>query len=226
MNNEFESKNNQAGEDSSTHIEENKINEKKDQNIQKNINKTNKLTSTKKLDKKVQPSKDNNHHNIVIDLKEEIESLRDEKLRILAEMENLRKRSEKDKIDSIKYGSANLARDILSPSDNLSRALESVLTDDKAPTSIKNLIDGLKMVQKEFMTILEKHGVEKIEAMNKKFDHNYHQAMLEIETDNCEQGIVVQEIQSGFMMHDRLLRPSMVGVSKKTEIRKKSKKKE
>ena len=226
MDNEFESKDNQAGEDNSMNIEENKINEKKDQNIQKNINKTNKLTSTKNLDKKVKSSKDNNHHNIVLDLKEEIESLRDEKLRILAEMENLRKRSEKDKTDSIKYGSANLARDILSPSDNLSRALETVLSDDKASTSIKNLIDGLKMVQKEFMTILEKHGVEKIEAMNKKFDHNYHQAMLEIEKDDCEHGTVVQEIQSGFMMHDRLLRPSMVGVSKKTEIKKKSKKKE
>ena len=226
MNNEFESKNNQAGEDSSTHIEENKINEKKDQNIQKNINKNNKLTTTKNLDKKIKSSKDNNHHNIVLDLKEEIESLRDEKLRILAEMENLRKRSEKDKIDSIKYGSANLARDILSPSDNLSRALESVLTDDKAPTSIKNLIDGLKMVQKEFMTILKKHGVEKIEAIEKKFDHNYHQAVFEIETDDFEQGMVVQEGQTGFMMYDRLLRPSMVAVSKKPENKKKNQEKD
>ena len=135
-------------------------------------------------------------------------------------MEKLRKRSERDKIDSIKYGSINLARDILSPSDNLSRAIESIPSDEKISESINNLIDGLKMVQKEFMIILERHGVERIEAINNKFDHNYHQAMLEVEKDNCEEGIVVQEIQSGFTMHGRLLRPSMVGVSKKSENKK------
>ena len=76
------------------------------------------------------------------------------------------------------------------------------------------------------MTILERHGVKRIEAINNKFDHNYHQAILEVEKDNCDEGIVVQEIQSGFTMHDRLLRPSMVGVSKKSENKKKNQKKE
>ena len=160
------------------------------------------------------------------ELKKEIENLKEEKLRLLAEMENLRKRSERDKIDSIKYGSINLARDILSPSDNLSRAIEAIPSDEKISESINNLIDGLKMVQKEFMTILERHGVERIEAINNKFDHNYHQAMLEVEKDNCEEGIVVQEIQSGFTMYGRLLRPSMVGVSKKSENKKKNIKKD
>ena len=149
------------------------------------------------------------------DLKQEIENLIEEKLRLLAEMENLRKRSEKEKIDSIKYGSINLARDILPLGDNLSRALTAISSNNDAPKAINNLVDGIKMVQKEFINILEKHGIERIEAMNNKFDHNYHQAILEIEKADCEEGIIVQEIQSGFIMHDRLLRPSMVGVSKK-----------
>ena len=151
----------------------------------------------------------------------ELEVLRDEKLRLLAEMENLRKRSERDKSDSIKYGSANLARDILSPNDNLSRALNAIPREEKRNESINNLIDGLKMVQKEFVSILEKHGVKKIAALNSKFDHNLHQAMLEVESDKHEAGIVIQEIQSGYTMHDRLLRPSMVGVSKMTKNKKK-----
>ncbi len=167
-------------------------------------------------------SLENNDNDIdeIEKLSEELEKLKEEKLRLLAEMENLRKRSEKEKLDSIRYGSINLARDILSPSDNLSRAMKAIPADEKFTETINNLIDGLKMVQKEFMTILERHGVKKIEAINNKFDHNYHQAILEIEKENCEEGIVVQEMQSGFTMHDRLLRPSMVGVSKKSKKKK------
>ena len=196
-------------EDNIPNIQKNKITEVKDQRNKKKLDQTNK-------------SKNKNEKDKDSELKEEIENLKEEKLRLLAEMENLRKRSERDKIDSIKYGSINLARDILSPSDNLSRAIEAIPSDEKISESINNLIDGLKMVQKEFMTILERHGVERIEAINNKFDHNYHQAMLEVEKDNCEEGIVVQEIQSGFTMYDRLLRPSMVGVSKKPGNKKKN----
>ena len=158
-------------------------------------------------------------------LNEEIENLKEEKLRTLAEMENLRKRFEKDKIDSIRYGNHNIVRDMLTLGDNLSRALDAISSDEKRSESFSNLIDGLKIVQKEFVTILEKHGVKKIESINKKFDHNYHQAMIEVETDEFNEGYVVQEIQSGFTLHDRLLRPSMVGVSKKTENKKKEQKK-
>ena len=131
-------------------------------------------------------------------------------------MDNLRKRSDRDRIDSIRYGSFNFARDILSSDDNLRRALEAIPQEKINSENINNLIDGLKMVQKEFSTILEKHGVKKIDSLNKKFDHNYHQAMVEIEDDNVESGMVIQEIQSGYTMHEKLLRPSMVGVSKKT----------
>ena len=150
-------------------------------------------------------------------LLEEIEILKDEKLRLLAEMDNVRKRADRDRSDLIKYGSFNLAREILSPDDNLKRALESIPNEEKNSETVNNLIDGLKMVQKEFASIMEKHGVKKINAINEKFDHNFHQAMIEIENNEVDPGTVIKEIQSGYTMHDRLLRPSMVGVSKKIE---------
>ena len=147
--------------------------------------------------------------------RDEIEQLRDEKLRLLADMENLRKRSDRDRMDSIRYGNINFARDILSLGDNLSRALDAIPKDAEKTETITNLINGLRMVQREFTSILEKHGIKKIEALNQRFDHNFHQAMIEIESEEVEEGIVIQEIQSGYNMHDRLLRPSMVGVAKK-----------
>jgi molecular chaperone GrpE len=149
--------------------------------------------------------------------REEIKTLKEEKIRVLAEMENLRKRFDREKIDSIKYGSVNFARDILSPGDNLERALSAINQEEEHPQSIKNLIEGLLMVKKELSTALEKNGITKIESLDKKFDPNLHQAMMEIENSDLDEGIVVQEIQTGYMMHDRLLRPAMVGVSKKPQ---------
>jgi molecular chaperone GrpE len=150
-------------------------------------------------------------------LREEIKILKEEKIRVLAEMENLRKRFEREKIDSIKYGSVNFARDILSPGDNLERALSAINEEEEHSQSIKNLIEGLLMVKKELSTALEKNGIIKIVSLNKKFDPNLHQAMMEIENIDLDEGVVVQEIQTGYMMHDRLLRPAMVGVSKKPQ---------
>ena len=150
-------------------------------------------------------------------LQEEISSLKEEKIRVLAEMENLRKRFDREKIDSIKFGSVNFARDILSPGDNLERALSAVNKEEEHSDSIKNLIEGLMMVKKEFASALEKNGISKIDSVDKKFDPNLHQAMMEVENDDLDEGVVVQEIQSGYMMHDRLLRPAMVAVSKKSQ---------
>jgi len=150
-------------------------------------------------------------------LKEEIKTLKEEKIRVLAEMENLRKRFDREKVDSIKYGSVNLARDILSPGDNLERALSAIKKEEEHPQSIKNLIEGLLMVKKELSSALEKNGITKIDTLNSKFDPNLHQAMMEIENNDLEEGVVVQEIQTGYMMYDRLLRPAMVAVSKKTK---------
>jgi len=181
-------------------------------NLDLKIKKVKKTKSNKKID---------NSAEIKQKYEERISNLREEKLRLLAEMENLRKRANREKIDSIKYGSANLARDLLSSSDNLSRALDSLPKEKDRTQLMDNFVNGLKMIQKELISVLEKHGVKKIEAMHNKFDHNYHQAVLEVETEEREEGIVVQEIQSGYTMHDRLLRPTMVGVSKKSVIDKK-----
>ena len=155
-------------------------------------------------------------------LSEDVEKLREEKLRILAEMENFRKRAEKEKKDTLKFGNMNFARDVLSVNDNLTRALDNLPEDNNSSDSIKNLLKGLDLVQRELETMLNKHGVKKIDALNEKFNHNFHQAMLEIESDNHDENTIIQEIQLGYMIHDRLLRPSMVGVSKK--INKKDKK--
>jgi len=150
-------------------------------------------------------------------LKEEIRKLKEEKIRVLAEMENMRKRFDREKIDSIKYGSLNFARDILSPGDNLERALSAINKKEDHSESIKNLIEGLLMVKKELTLALEKNGIIKMDTLNKNFDPNLHQAMMEVENNDLDEGVVVQEIQTGYMMYDRLLRPAMVGVSKKSK---------
>ena len=134
-------------------------------------------------------------------------------------MENLRKRFDREKIDLIRYGSINFARDILSPGDNLERALSAINKEEEHSDSIKNLIEGLMMVKKEFASALEKNSITKIDSVDKKFDPNLHQAMMEVENDDLDEGVVVQEIQSGYTMHDRLLRPAMVGVSKKSKLK-------
>tara|TARA_Y100001970_G_scaffold259696_1_gene340978 strand:+ start:454 stop:1077 length:624 start_codon:yes stop_codon:yes gene_type:complete len=202
---------------------ENMSQEDKNQDLEKKENLNS--NDTENNDKDQNPANNLDKDNDERILENEIENLKEERLRILAEMENLRKRYDKDKIDYIKYGSASLAKDFLSPNDNLSRALESLKNlENDLPESMQNLVDGLKMVKKEILSIFEKHGIQKIDAIEKKFDHNIHQAMLEVESDEHEPGIVVQEVQSGFMMHDRLLRPSMVGVSKKPENKKKDEK--
>ena len=194
-------------------IETEDIIENKDENLEESD-----LTKNDEPQVEADSTEEENEENAESEeerLQEEVRALKEDKIRVLAEMENLRKRFDREKIDSIKYGSVNFARDILSPGDNLERALSAINQEEDHPQSIKNLIEGLKMVQKEFSSALEKNGISKINSMNEKFDPNLHQAMMEVEKDDLDEGIVVQEIQTGYMMHDRLLRPAMVGVSKK-----------
>ena len=174
-------------------------------------------TSIQNEEENVEPIEEDVKETEEEKLKEEIKTLKEEKIRVLAEMENLRKRFDREKVDSIKYGSVNFARDILSPGDNLERALSAINKEEEHPQSIKNLIEGLLMVKKELSSALEKNGITKIDTLNSKFDPNLHQAMMEIENNDLEEGLVVQEIKTGYMMYDRLLRPAMVGVSKKTK---------
>ena len=185
------------------------VDDSKEDNIDETVSENN--------DEGVESEEEGTKETEVDILKEEIKTLKEEKIRVLAEMENLRKRFEREKIDSIKYGSVNFARDVLSPGDNLERALSVINEEEEQSQSIKNLIEGLLMVKKELSTALEKNGITKIDSLDKKFDPNLHQAMMEIENDELDEGVVVQEIQTGYMMHDRLLRPAMVGVSKKPQ---------
>ena len=152
---------------------------------------------------------------LIIKLNTQIEELKDQRLRSIAELENYRKRSEKDQADALKYGIANFAKEVVSIRDNIERANTSIVDELKQEEKIKPVIEGLDLIQQSIISVLDRFGIKKIEAMDQKFDHNFHQAMIEIERDDCEPGIVVQELIPGYTLHDRLLRPSMVGVSKK-----------
>ena len=151
---------------------------------------------------------------LIIKLNSQIEELKDQRLRSIAELENYRKRSEKDQADALKYGIANFAKEVVSIRDNIERANASIVDELKQEEKIKPVIEGLDLIQQSIISVLDRFGIKKIEAMDQKFDHNLHQAMIEIERDDCEPGIVVQELIPGYTLHDRLLRPSMVGVSK------------
>ena len=155
--------------------------------------------------------------NIIEKLNEEIQDLKDQRLRAAAELENFRKRAEKDQADALKYGVSNFAKEIINIKDNVERAQSSISEDVRSNDSVKSIVEGLDMIAQSAVATFEKIGIKKIESLNEKFDHNFHQAMMEIENDEVEPGTIVQELISGYTLHDRLLRPAMVGVSKKTQ---------
>ena len=155
--------------------------------------------------------------NIIEKLNEEIQGLKDQRLRAAAELENFRKRAEKDQADALKYGVSNFAKEIINIKDNVERAQSSISEDVRSNDAVKSVVEGLDMIAQSAASTFEKIGIKKIESLNEKFDHNLHQAMMEIENDEVEPGTIVQELISGYTLHDRLLRPAMVGVSKKTQ---------
>lgn len=142
-------------------------------------------------------------------LQTQIEDLKDKLLRAVAESQNIQKRAEKEKADISKYSISSFAKDVLRIRDNLQWALFNSKEDASA------IIDGVKLTMSELDKILNNYGIKIIESMGKPFDPHMHQAMIEIESKDQEPGIVVQVMQEGFMIHDRLLRPALVGVSKK-----------
>ena len=150
---------------------------------------------------------------------DKIKELEDKLARTLAEMENQRRRYEKEKDDAFEYGGFSFARESLNLIDNFDRAKQSLENDEKIKNSdaLKKTIEHLDIVKKDLISIFKKNNIEEIVAVNKKLDPNLHQAMMEIEDENKEPGTIVQEIQKGYIMKDRLLRPSLVAVSKKTE---------
>ena len=150
-------------------------------------------------------------------LNEEIKDLKDQRLRAIAELENFRKRAEKDQSDALKYGISNFAKEIINIRDNIERAQSSISEEAKNNEAIKSVIEGIDLIAQSVVSTFEKIGIKKIESLNEKFDHNLHQAMMEIENDDLEPGTIVQELIPGYTLHDRLLRPAMVGVSKNTK---------
>ena len=155
--------------------------------------------------------------DLIEKLNEEITGLKDQKLRAIAELENFRKRAEKDQSDALKYGISNFAKEIINVRDNIERAQSSISEEAKNNESIKSVIEGIDLIAQSVVSTFEKIGIKKIESLNEKFDHNLHQAMMEIENDELEPGTIVQELMPGYTLHDRLLRPAMVGVSKKSK---------
>jgi molecular chaperone GrpE len=147
-------------------------------------------------------------------LEQQLADMRDQWLRSMAECENLRRRSTKDREEALKYGATSFARDIVSTFDNLERALQAADNIETSDESIKNLVVGIEMTLKDLENVFTRQHIKRVDALHAKFDPNHHQAMFEIESEEHEPGTVLQVVQSGFLMHDRLLRPAMVGVAK------------
>ena len=150
---------------------------------------------------------------------EKLEKTQEKLLRSMAEVENQRRRFEKEKEEAFEFGGFNFARESLSLLDNIDRAINSFKNDEKLKNNkdFEKIIEGIEVVKKDLISIFKKNGIEVIECVNKKFDPNFHQAMLEVVDSSKEPGTVVQEIQKGYLMKNRLLRPSLVGVTKKND---------
>ncbi len=152
-----------------------------------------------------------------ISVEQKLKETEDKLLRSLAEIENQRRRFEKEIKDAFEFGSYNFAKESLAILDNLQRAKDAIRNDEilKSNKDLNKFIENISIIEKDLITIFEKNRISKIEAKGKKFDPNLHQAMTEIEDDKSEAGLIIQEIQPGYMLGDRLLRPALVGVSKK-----------
>ena len=152
-------------------------------------------------------------------VEDKLKIIEEKLLRSMAEIENQRKRLEKEKQEAFEFGGFNFARETLSLLDNIDRAITSFQNDEglKNSKDLDKFIKGVEIVKKDLISIFKKNNIESIECLNKKFDPNFHQAMLEVEDDTKETGVVIQEIQKGYMMGNRLLRPSLVGVTKKRD---------
>ena len=181
--------------------------------IEENINDKSVPLEQSKDDKKSKEEK------VELTPEDKIKELEEKLARTLAEMENQRRRFEKEKDDAFEYGGFSFARESLNLIDNFDRAKQSLENDEKIKNSdvLQKVLDHLDIIKKDLISIFKKNNIEEIIAVDKKLDPNLHQAMMEVEDDNKEPGTIVQEIQKGFKMKDRLLRPSLVAVSKKTE---------
>ena len=147
---------------------------------------------------------------------QEIAGLKDRLLRALAEMENLRRRTEREVADARHYGIASFARDILGVADNMQRAMQALDAElrEKADSTVQALLDGVELTERELLKVLEKHGIKKIEPLGEKFDPHFHQAMYEVPDASVPAGSIVQVVQPGYVIGDRMLRPALVAIAK------------
>ena len=173
----------------------------------------------KKSDQKNNNTEEDNTKKNEASPEEKIKDLEDKLARAYAEMENQRRRFEKEKEDAFEYGGFSFAREALNLIDNLERSKVSLESDNdlKDTEALKKILEHINIINKDMVSILKKNNIEPIKSINEKLNPNIHQAMMEIEDNNKEAGTIVQEIQKGFMMKDRLLRPSLVSVSTKTK---------
>jgi molecular chaperone GrpE len=149
----------------------------------------------------------------------EVADTKDRMLRLAAEMENLRKRTEREKAEATLYAATNFARDLLGVADSLSRALAAVPAEERGIIDdvMKKFLDGIELTERELLSVFQRHNIRKVETIGQKFDPNFHQAMFEVPTAEKPPGTVMQEVQSGYAVGDRCLRPALVGVAKAVE---------
>lgn len=147
-------------------------------------------------------------------LEAELADAQDKTLRALAETENTRRRAQRERVDAEKYGISRFAEGLLSVADNLRRALDSLPESEAKDDHTKSLLAGVAATERELLSAFERHGLKRIDAKGEKFDHNFHQAVFEMEHTGQPAGTVVEVLQPGYLLHDRLLRPAMVGVAK------------
>src|SRR5258707_9582286 len=144
----------------------------------------------------------------------EAADFKDKALRAMAEVENIRRRAQREREDAVKYAASNIARDLLSTADNLRRALSSVNEAQITDEPTKNLLAGVAATERELLAAFEKNGIKRLDPKGERFDHNFHHAIFEVENTGKPAGTVIEELQPGYVLHDRLLRPAMVGVAK------------
>ena len=176
------------------------------------------LEPTEAGDDAVQPAATDAETDPLATVTAERDALKDQLLRALADTENMRRRSEREAETARKYGHTQFARDLVGAIDNLARAVESAPDNlETLDETIKSLVTGIQLSWTELQSVIEKHGIKRVEPHGEKFDYNLHQAMFEVPTTDQPSGVVLEVVQHGYILHDRLLRPAMVGVSKSGE---------
>ena len=186
--------------------------EKDKKDLDKNKSEPNKNEASKKGDYPKDPQKENTTEEKLIEAEEKL-------LRSLAEIENQRRRFEKEIKDAFEFGSFNFAKENLATLDNLQRAREAIKNDEKLKNNkdLDRFLENINIIEKDLISIFERNRIKKIDTKDKKFDPNFHQAMSEIEDDKAEAGSIIHEIQAGYMLGERLLRPALVSVAKKKD---------